>query len=413
LRSHLLRYPVSHQTNRWLAGYPLAADFPDAGTLRQFVQAQPSAQNIEHVLADLWLAYLARLLRQDLSDGAFDALFTPASLEIEQIYATFLAHRSRIIAALDALDARLRRDERWIFINYDELDTLGGVDWDLMALLVRGLLTFWADNMRRWQRLQAKIFLRTDLFANARIFTADFAKLAANRVELTWSDRNLYAMLIKRLANIGADWLAYCQATGLCFDQDARLGWIPHLPTVEAAQPLIEQLTGPFMGRTIKKGRTFTWVLDHLRDGKGQITPRALVNLWGQAAGQELDATRTTGRQLLHPTSLRRALDRVSDDHVRMLESRELPWLADVARQLSGQEVPLARADWEAYLRQGWDDWRNHPQEKRRPPRSTPAEFLDFLVELGVCRKRADGRIDVPDLFLHGLFLRRRGGVER
>ena len=32
---------------------------------------------------------------------------------------------------------------------------------------------------------------------------------------------------------------------------------------------------------------------------------------------------------------------------------------------------------------------------------------------LGVFRRRPDGRIDAPDLFLHGMGLRRKGGVSR
>ena len=35
------------------------------------------------------------------------------------------------------------------------------------------------------------------------------------------------------------------------------------------------------------------------------------------------------------------------------------------------------------------------------------------LADLGVFRRRSDDRIDVPDLYLFGLNLRRKGGVRR
>jgi hypothetical protein len=35
------------------------------------------------------------------------------------------------------------------------------------------------------------------------------------------------------------------------------------------------------------------------------------------------------------------------------------------------------------------------------------------LVELGVFRERTSDRIDVPDIYLFGLGLRRKGGVKR
>lgn len=409
----LFTYKLTEDKTTWLAGYASGADFPDPGTLRRFVQQMPADHTPAQALADLWLAYLARSLHAELPHDKLENLLAPQSVEVEQIYAALQRQRTAVIRTLDNLDARLRQEQRWVFINYDELDTLGGVDWELMASLIRGLLTLWSEYTRRWQRLQAKMFLRTDLYADTRIFAADFAKLAANRLELTWSDRNLYAMLIKRIANTSNDWLNYCRRAGVQFSQDSQLGWIPHLPNVEAARPLIEKIAGSFMGSNIKKGRTFTWILDHLRDGKGQITPRNLVSLWGYAAAQELDAARASSQQLLHPSALRRALDQVSDEYVRMLKSREMPWLEGTAERLSQREVPLTRQEWEEILKQDWTTWRNHPQEKQRPPRETPSEFLDLLLEVGVCRHRPDDRIDVPDLFLHGLTIKRRGGVKR
>jgi hypothetical protein len=40
-------------------------------------------------------------------------------------------------------------------------------------------------------------------------------------------------------------------------------------------------------------------------------------------------------------------------------------------------------------------------------------EWLEYLLELGILRRRADGRVDAPDLFLAGLGLRRKGGVRK
>ena len=409
----LFLHRFADQQAKWLAGYPRFSNFPDVRELRNFAARSPDERSRGRALAELWLAYLVRLLRDELNAPDLEAIFAPSGAEFDRIMDALENQWSAVIKALDALDDRLRAEGRWLFVSYDELDTLGGTDWALMVDLIRGLLTFWTEYMRRWQRLQPKIFLRTDLFANARVFAADFAKLAANRLELTWSDRNLYAMLIKRMANTSEDWLAYCQAAGLRFEHDDQLGWIPYLPNLDAARPLIERITGPFMGGNIKKGRTFFWVLDHLRDGRGQITPRNLVSLWGYAAAQELDAARASGPHILHPTSLRRALDQVSDEHLRTLKSREMPWLAELAERLAGCEVPMTRQEWEALLARDWPSWCERAEPGHRPPRQTPAELLDFLIDLGVCRQRPDGRVDVPDLFLGGLGIKRRGGVKR
>jgi hypothetical protein len=46
-------------------------------------------------------------------------------------------------------------------------------------------------------------------------------------------------------------------------------------------------------------------------------------------------------------------------------------------------------------------------------PAADSREFIDYLVELGIFRERSEERIDVPDLYLSGLGLIRKGGVKR
>jgi hypothetical protein len=62
----LFLHTLAEEKASWLAGYPMGAAFPDPGTLRQFVQHLPAGRDNAQALADLWLAYLARLLRQEL-----------------------------------------------------------------------------------------------------------------------------------------------------------------------------------------------------------------------------------------------------------------------------------------------------------------------------------------------------------
>jgi len=40
-------------------------------------------------------------------------------------------------------------------------------------------------------------------------------------------------------------------------------------------------------------------------------------------------------------------------------------------------------------------------------------EFVDYLIEIGIVRSRSNDRIDVPDLYLRGLGLKRKGGVRK
>ena len=405
---------VSSQNAKWLPGHPLDKEFPDAAGLRRFMQAHPDDPE---AVPNLWFAYLARVLHEGLPQGnplATSDLLNLPGREVDKIVGKFRAAKNQPLILLDQLDKQLEREDRWIFVSYDELDVLGGYDWGAMVRAIQGLISFWAGYSRRWSRIRAKLFLRTDLFRRHwQALGADLSKLAANRAEISWSDRNLYAMLVKRIANSSFALREYCERSRLRFDDDPKLGLIPQLEKAEDARPLIERMVGQYMGANVKKGSAFRWLLSHVRDGNERAMPRALVRLIEEAAQQERDVPRATHTRLLAPASVRRALDKVSGEHVLQVNTHELPWLPGVARRLKGEGVPIERRYAEKALARDWDgDWGEQTQPIR-PPVEKPSDLVDYLVDIGVFRLRPGGRIDVPDLFLAGLGMTRKGGVAR
>ena len=75
--------------------------------------------------------------------------------------------------------------------------------------------------------------------------------------------------------------------------------------------------------------------------------------------------------------------------------------------------VPWSRQEIVGLFDSDWaDTWGPREGPDVRPPVDRAAEFVDYLIDLGVFRRRADDRIDVPDLYLSGLKLRRKGGVK-
>jgi hypothetical protein len=130
---------------------------------------------------------------------------------------------------------------------------------------------------------------------------------------------------------------------------------IPLLVKKEDAKPFVDRLVGPYMGKTKGKGESFPWILDHLRDGNGKVSPRSLV-------------------------------------------ISQVPWE-------SRRMIELA-------LKANWDAWSAQNPEQR-PPADTPRELVDVLLELGIVRDRGGDKYDVPDLYLHGLGLKRKGGVSK
>ena len=116
------------------------------------------------------------------------------------------------------------------------------------------------------------------------------------------------------------------------------------------------------------------------------------------------------------PASLRRAVDRVSEQQVSQAQSSEWPWIAGLKSRLQNHLVPAERRAFERYLDASWEkDWGERPDaaSEVRPPANDAKELLDRLYELGITRQRPKQRVDVPDLYLAGLALKRHGGVTR
>lgn len=412
---HAPRLRAPSGTTEWVDAYPLHADGPDAAGWQRFATQH---DNRPTVLQELWFAYLARVVERWLDPDAratLEGLLTSPGGDPERCYTAFQRAGVHVLLALDNLDKTLMERDQWLFVAYDELDTILFADWQAMGAIIRGLISFWAGHSRRWQRIRAKIFLRSDFYRHHSDVTgSDIAKLAASRVDISWSDKNLYAGLIKHIANRTPELFEYCRRPVAFEPEDPVLGHVPRLLRAEDARPFVDRLVGKYMGADAKKGRSFNWILDHVRDGNGNASPRSLVLLVEQAALLEGQSPRARGAHLLDPVSLRNALDRVSEQHVSQSRN-EFPWLAGLQERLAEhRKVPWQRRELESALRARWDEsWGHGSESQIRPPAQSARELVDYLVELGIMRDRGRNLFDAPDLFLAGLGLTRRGGVRR
>jgi hypothetical protein len=416
-RAPSLRMPVGHV--EWTTGWPLGKHGPDDPAWRLF--ARDDGRDRDDAVS-IWYAYLLRVVSPFLDENARErlkGLLEAPGVNAEDCLAAYKACAMEVTASIDALDDKLFKEDKWVFVAYDELDTLVRNDWHALGVLVRGLVSFWASYARRWRRLRPKVFLRSDFYRHHReIAGADVAKLAANRVELRWSDKNLYGALCKHILNkrddIGREGL-YEHFKGVVpTDDDPTIGHIPRLSEARDAKPFVDRLVSEFMGPDKKKGLAFTWLLDHLRDGNERAMPRTLVWLIEFAAEKERQDPRATGGHLLHHVSVRKALDDVSRQHYIQAVGNEFRWLAGLGDRLQrNRKVPWDRAQLRKLVAYKFDESWGNSSEEIRPPGLSPDEVIENLVELGVLRARTGNSFDVPDLYLAGLGLVRRGGVAR
>ncbi len=194
--------------------------------------------------------------------------------------------------------------------------------------------------------------------------------------------------------------------------EDKLLGWT-YSETLFLEEQLlratIHRMLRQFMGRGPTKGRTFEWIPNHLQDTNGEIVPRSILDLFALAAKDELENSRAKNGLLLSHLSIRTAIEEVSKYRITELVE-EYPWLEDLRPHLESQEVPMSRHEFESLL--AGIDWQNI-KSIHRPLRQKPSDIVDHLLKIGILRLTSDHRIHVPDIYLYGFKMKRRGGIKR
>lgn len=315
---------------------------------------------------------------------------------------------------LDHCDSYFNKNEKTVFITYDELDRVCSVYKDLF-LYIRNLLNFWFVHNNRWVNLKAKIFLRSDLYNSKVLHFVDSSKMRAYHLELQWDSISLYRLLVKRLANCGNPAaVEYLQSIpGLLADRrQGELGYFPN-DSEEALKQFIEKLIGKYMGKNPKKGSSFSWVPNHIQDANGEVAPRPFLKCFVFAAEDQVvhksEVETLEDDRLLYPSRLQGALTKVSNDRVNELIEYEYGWLKMLSEKLEGQSMLMERSELLKFLT--LDNW---PEGERETlPGTTPEELLDALEKLGIFIETIDGRMNVPEIYLHGFGLKRRGGIKR
>jgi hypothetical protein len=402
----------------WSIGFSLAgSSFPPPDRIETTVRGyQADPQQCRR----LWISLLLHVLRMnnhilssELSHDlglALDKIGYEPRMAIEALRVG--DGEGSAFRALDALDHHLDEEDRHLFVVYDELDRVSPGDWSVVRAVINGLMQLWATYSRRWRRLRCKIFLRSDLLRHAGLSGPDLAKLAWRPAELTWDSVDAYRMLFKRLGVASPRLRTYLENGGLVFvPEAANTSWRTGDPvgSSETFAGVVAHMFGEHMGPDPRKGLTLRWIPNHLQDGHGRLYPRSILRLVEAAAQRELRDRTAEPPSLIHHTALRGALDEVSSFRVKELVQEEFKWMARVQRAFCDRQllVPAERREVLRYLR---IDWAN---EAARPPEEDPDALLDYLVDIGVASRRTDGKIDVGDLYLKGLCLKRKGGPRR
>jgi len=390
--------------------------FPSADVFQQINGVVDGSQ-----LRHLWMGLLCGVLLKE--DKTKDVVSANLSQSTSELLNADLAMPSRwlprieqelesISSALDRADEHLRTLDQSIVITYDDLDLLAAKIVDIHPL-VGALLSFWLRSSRRWRRLRCKIFLRTDIFESDALSFSDSSKLRPLSVTLSWSEQNLYRLIIKRLVNgkLGSKWQEFLSASvpQSNLKEFKHWGLVPST-TESHHRAFMETLVGKWMGSDKRKGDTYRWFLNHLQDSLGDIAPRSFLQIFEFSAQRQLGVGLPPAKHLLIPEQINGALGAVSSGRIGELQE-EYTWIKTLEKNLRGKTVPIERNDLRTEI-MSMSDWKAMPKHLADQPKRGDY-LIDYLVSLGILRVTADNRIHVPDIYLFGFGMKRKGGIRR
>jgi hypothetical protein len=321
---------------------------------------------------------------------------------------------------LEAADQRLSSQGETLLVLFDALDRMAD-DWQHINRLAKGLLQE-ALNMRSTRAIRCKVYVRPDLLQDASVTSfADYSKLLATKASLVWQRADLYALLYQCLGNstVSRKQFSAWADKGRATTTGASGDWA--VPSAlrkdeERQEALFERIAGKAMGSSVKRGKPYTWLVNHLQDGLNQVSPRSFLAALGKAAGE-------TAEDFDLPVDYRgiqRGVQEASQIRVQEI-TEDYPWVRRVMDPLRGNlTVPCAAFEIEKI----WTEQQTLDQlEKllksgeaavKLPPQNVgqgPSGILLDLEALGMVQRLEGKRIQMPDVFRVAFGFGRRGGV--
>jgi hypothetical protein len=314
---------------------------------------------------------------------------------------------------LTVLDEAIAKDGSFVLVVFDALDRLSS-DWKSIRELTKGLLVT-VLGLQSFRSIRAKVFMRVDQFADPELFRfPDGSKIRNDYVDLGWHPYELYGLLFFELLRQ--------EAAAPALEQLARrLDAYSALPiggklnaVLQTQELLITAIAGEFMGSSSKRGRVYTWVPLHLSDAANNCSPRTFLTAWRAAAAH----IPVPQKQAVDHLGLSDGVRRASNARLTEL-GEDYPWIGLVLAPLRRQFVPIERS----LLFELWKGSQVIEQILEQSSGNgwlapigviiehSPDALLQTMASIAVMEVRANGKINVPDIFRVEAEILRKGGV--
>ncbi len=312
---------------------------------------------------------------------------------------------------LTAMDDSMANRGSSTLIVFDALDRFSH-EWGVIRELTKGLLLT-VVGLQSFRNIRAKVFMRVDQFSDIELFRfPDSSKIRNDRVDLAWNPRELFGLVFFELMRQQAAASVLEELAGRLNAQSAlpTSGRLNALPQEQEA--LVTAIAGEYMGKDRKRGRVYTWVPLHLGDAANNCSPRTFLTAWKTAAEHQPSPQ----RQAVDHLGLNEGVRRASG--ARLTELREdYPWIDLVLKPLRRHFVPIPKAEL-------FGLWQGEGVMERVRGQATqwlapigvfiedsPDALLETMTSIAVMEMRANGKINVPDIFRVEAEILRKGGV--
>lgn len=392
------------------AKFVFASAYGPAGVSRSEIATLGGDVPSEHIWRAALLPYLALQLTPSITPPE------PLRERVRWVQEHPAHYRELLLSA----DHWLEKHGRRVVFLFDALDQLAE-DWPTIQRLTKGILKL-ALGMHSYKHIRIKIFMRPDQFENRELFHfPDGSKIKTGGVRLSWRSIELYGLLFFLLSRAATDaFLDLCKTADIAAERkDPLLGLPDELLNREPSQKtLFQKIAGPFMGKNEKRGFPYTWVPVHLADARREVAPRTFLLALRQAAHHSPAPTETA-------IDYHGIFDGVrSASEQRLLELEEdYPWVSSALEPLRGVQVPAeARIIFEKWKQVGVIETISRHHRTKGPigldlttVTSSDDAGLSVLQSnleaIGVMEVRANGKIDIPDIFRVKAGILRKGGV--
>jgi len=256
--------------------------------------------------------------------GATGAFKMTGKMELPPEHADAVAAAAAVASLLDDADKALKEADLEVWIALDRLDAVFS-EPHVEAAAIRALMRVYLD-FTTFTQVSPKIFLRSDIWEEIvenKVFRE--ASHVVRDETITWKRDTLLNLAIRRI-----------------LENDAllkRFGVEPKsvLASIESQEALFESLFED--GAAAGGGSRLDWALEAIEDGRGQSSPRELIDLLNQLRDQQLERLQVgrpdpAGTPLFEGAVCDTALKEVSVTHLTRTLYAETPKVKEYVEML-------------------------------------------------------------------------------